>query len=474
MTLRRLDGADTQPPERVPPVLTNQGFLQLWLAQIISQTAQNAVLYALLILVLELTNRASTTGVLVMLFIVPTMVLGVFSGVLVDRWNKRRLLILTNAGRAAAAVAFFFAQDHLWGLYGVTILFASFSQLFTTTNAASIPYLVSRQQLISANSIFSLGFTVAQVAGLVLLGPVLLFTAGAGVLFITAASAFLIAAVLARFLPYVGRKEDVEKEGALPGPAELKGALSEFMRALGVLRSDPVSYLAMAHITTSSTLVLIFAVMVPRYMQAILEREPKDAVAIFAPVAFGALLGLRAVPWIVGKLSNTKAVALGLFGLALCLVALGSVEFIAAGLEGTERFNPFGTERIFGQSILVTITIAIAGPMGFSYALLNAPAQTLLHERTPHEMRGRIFASQMVLANGVALLPLVVVGGVADLYGVSSVVLGLGVLLVFGGALSLYLERRWLQDDGSSPPPADGSPPEWGRQESESGSIDTT
>ena len=475
MTLRPPELPQGERPERVPPVLTNQGFLQLWLAQILSQTAQNAVLYALLILVLELTSSASSTSALVLLFIVPTIVFGIFSGVVVDRWNKRRLLILTNLGRAAAGLTFFFAQDHLWGLYSATILFASFSQLFTTTNAASIPYLVSRQQLISANSFFSLGFTIAQVAGIVVLGPLLLFTAGAGPLFLTAAVAFLIAAVLARFLPYIGRTEDAEKEGALPGPAEFKGAASEFFRALGVLRADPVSYLAMAHITASSTLVLIFAVMVPRYMQAILEREPKDAIYIFAPVAIGALIGLRAVPWIAGKLGNTKTVAVGLFGIAVCLMALGSVELIGAALESTERFNPFGREQFFGQSILVTITIAIAGPMGFSYALLNAPAQTLLHERTPQEMRGRIFASQMVLANGVALIPLVVVGGIADLYGVSRVVLGLGLLLVLGGALSLYLERRWLQDDGSAPPPAGGPPPEWSRQqEAVSGSIDTT
>ena len=113
MTLRGPKLPKGERPEQVPPVLTNQGFLQLWLAQILSQTAQNAVLYALLILVLELTSSASSTSALVLLFIVPTLVFGIFSGVLVDRWNKRRLLILTNLGRAAAAMTFFFAQDHL-------------------------------------------------------------------------------------------------------------------------------------------------------------------------------------------------------------------------------------------------------------------------------------------------------------------------------------------------------------------------
>jgi len=473
--LKRLDAATVEAAERVPPVLSNQGFLYLWLAQIISQTAQNAVLYALLILILYLTESATSTSALVLVFITPTVIFGIFSGTLVDRWSKRRLLILTNAGRAAAAVAFFFTQDHLWGLYGVTVLFASFSQLFTTTNAASIPFLVSRQQLISANSLFSMGFTIAQVMGLIFLAPLLLKTVGAGPLFITAAGAFVAASLLARFLPFIGGHGEEETVGTFPGPAELKGAVSEFIKALGVLRSDPLSYLAMAHITASSTLVLIFAVMVPRYMQAILDRQPEDAVAVFAPVVVGALIGLRSVPWFAARLGNTKTVALGLFGLAVCLIAFGFVELIAEGLERTERFNPFGTEQILGQSILVSITIAVAGPLGFAYALLNAPAQTLLHERTPLEMRGRIFASQMVLANGIALIPLVVVGGIADLYGVSHVVLGLGVLLALGGAVSLYVERRWLHDEGSWPPPSSGAPSRWSRQqEAVSGSIDTT
>ena len=59
--------------------------------------------------------------------------------------------------------------------------------------------------------------------------------------------------------------------------------------------------------------------------------------------------------------------------------------------------------------------MAFAGPMGFAYALVNAPAQTVLHERAPAEMRGRVFAAQVVLANAVGILPLIV-GGLGGRY----------------------------------------------------------
>jgi hypothetical protein len=222
-----------------------------------------------------------------------------------------------------------------------------------------------------------------------------------------------------------------------------------------------MSTLAMVHITLSSTLILLFAILVPLYMQAVLDVGAEDAVTIFAPVAIGALFGLRAVPWIVARLGKTRTVALGMFGIAFCLGVLGFVETIASLLERVDRLNPFGQgiDRVFGLSILVALTMLFAGPMGFCYALLNTPAQTTLHERTPAAMRGRVIAAQMVLANGVALIPLVVIGGIADLYGVSSVVLAIGGLVAVAGGVSIYLDQRWLGREGSGPPPSGGEHP---------------
>lgn len=447
--LRRVIPAPEPEAEDVPPVLSNPSFRLLWIAQIISQTAQNAILYALIIVVLDLTEVATSASGIVLAFVIPIAGFGIFSGVLVDRWSKRRLLIITNAGRALCAVAFFFGREHLVALYGITVIFASFSQIFTTSSATSIPFIVNRKQLISANSLYSGGFTVAQIAGLIVLSPTILKTAGAGVLFIIAAIIFILASLLARFQPAIGSESGDEEHGAFPGWEELRSAFSDFRQALGGLQSDPRLALAMGHIALSSTLILLFAVLVPRYMQAILKVSPDDAVAVFAPVAFGALIGLRAVSWIADRVGKTRTVALGLFGLALCLAALGFVEIIGDALERTEHLNPFGTDPFFGRSILVTLTTLFAGPMGFAYAMLNTPAQTTLHERTPIEMRGRVIASQMVLANGIALIPLVVVGGIADLYGVSAVVLAISAFLVFAGASSLYLEDKWLKNGGT-------------------------
>jgi len=92
-------------------------------------------------------------------------------------------------------------------------------------------------------------------------------------------------------------------------------------------------------------------------------------------------------------------------------------------------------------SLLQALTMVIAGPMGFAYALLNAPAQSILHERAPPEMRGRIFATQVVSANFISLMPLLVIGVITDwlkvpavLLLVAAVVLAVAVAsVVYGG-----------------------------------------
>jgi len=169
-------------------------------------------------------------------------------------------------------------------------------------------------------------------------------------------------------------------------------------------------------------------------------------------VGIGAIVGLRALPFIVGRLGKNRTVIAGLVGLSLCVIALGFVEPIANLLERTERVNPFSEDqRAGGLSILVLLTMAFAGPLGFTYALVNAPAQTVLHERAPAEMRGRVFAAQVVLANAVGILPLILAGSVADIFGVSPVLFAIALSMATIAGVSIYLEAKWSV--GTRPPP---------------------
>jgi MFS family permease len=102
-------------------------------------------------------------------------------------------------------------------------------------------------------------------------------------------------------------------------------------------------------------------------------------------------------------------------------------------------------------SVLQAVTMLIAGPMGFAYAMINAPAQTVLHERAPPEMRGRIFATQVVSANFVSLLPLLIIGAMTDLLSVTYVLLLIAGTVVGIAAISNAVGGRDIPP--LAPPP---------------------
>jgi len=140
-----------------------------------------------------------------------------------------------------------------------------------------------------------------------------------------------------------------------------------------------------------------------------------------------------------------------LTGIAVCLVLLALVEPLA---EITEQAP--GSDLIIRQlqlSLLQALTMLIAGPMGFCYALLNAPAQTVLHERAPPEMRGRIFATQVVSANFISLLPLLVIGAATDLVRVPAVLVMIAAAVAGIAFLSAKVTEREEQEAPQRPPP---------------------
>jgi MFS family permease len=463
-----IEGQSLQQRERA--VLANRNFLLLWLAQLCSQVAQNAILFTLLILVLTRTNSTTDTSILVLSYVVPSLLFGMVAGVLVDRWRKRDIFIATNAFRALAAIAFLFSKDHVELIFAVNVAFSAVGQFFATAEVATVPSLVPKNQLIAANSLVSLAWTGAQFTGMVFFAPIFLKTFGADALFVATALLFVAAATLTRSLPKtVGAHGAGEtKEERIPQTAP-----RELLQALRLLRSDPASCLAMAQLTLSSSLVLLFAVLVPRFMQEVLDVRPDDAVYIFAPTGVGAILGLRLLPRLARRIGKDRVVAFGLVGLAACLVALGLVQVIADVLQRTEVLNPFGPERLGGLSLLVALTMIVAGPLGLAYAMVNAPAQTVLHERAPPEMRGRVFGAQLALASVAAIIPLLLVGAVADIYGVSFVLFNIAVVVAALAGLSLYLLER--QQKAALAQRKEASPPAASERQAEAGSasIDT-
>src|SRR5215469_11074951 len=214
-------------------VLRNRYFLRLWIAQLISQTIQNASNYGLIVLVATLSNKVTYTGLAIVAFALPPAIFGAPAGVLVDRFNRRSVLWISNVLRAAASIGFvvslFVDQQALVPVLILSFITALIGQFFAPAEGATIPLLVHPEELINALALFNITFTLAQLLGLIILGPaIVLFVPqfhvgprhfGVDVqsiesLFLIAAAFYLICALLVLSIP---RKKFQFKRRTAPG-----------------------------------------------------------------------------------------------------------------------------------------------------------------------------------------------------------------------------------------------------------------
>jgi len=431
-------------------LLADRRFASLWLSQGIAQTASNAMLFSLLVVILSITGSSVHTSLLVLSFTLPSIPMGVIVGVVLDRVRKDSVLIITNLARAALCVLFFFFHSNEWAIYAISLGFATAGLFFNPAVVSLVPSLVSRERLVSANSLYNFTLTGSQLVGIVFLAPTILKLLHADGMFITAAILFVLAAAFAARLRgvHTGHGQQSQRNG-------FGGIPMEFRESWRVLLADRYASLAMAQLMVSSTLVLLFAILIPRYMRDVLGVPPDNAAFVFAPTGIGALVGLRFLPWFTRSGKN-RTVIIGLAGIAVSLAFLSAVKPLADFTEqapGTDYL-----ERLLRVSLLQALTMSFAGPMGFFYSLLNAPAQTVLHERAPPDMRGRIFATQVISANFISLLPLLLFGAVTDLLDVTTVLLLVGLALVAVAAISWAVAGKDVPDEErEGPDPPDGA-----------------
>jgi MFS family permease len=423
-----------------PSIWGNRHFLLLWLAQAISQTAQNAIWYGIVILVERLSHSSTQLSIAILTLIIPSVIFGVLAGVYVDRWDKRTVLIATNLIRGTIAFAYAaFALPlglPLIALYGVNFLFSTVGQFFAPAESAMIPTLVARSRLLQANSLFHLTFTASQLIGLVVLGPLLAKVVGVDGLFISMAAAIVLCGALVWPLP----SSRGEHNPAQPTSEEeaIRGVWHDVRDIWRFVVRDRVVALSMVQWTIGAILGLVVATLVPGFAERLLHVRAEDAVFVMAPAGIGMVLGTALLNRWGDRLEKHFLSNVGLFTVATCLGLTGGLAFVTEVV--TSGNPPLVSMPLLGEvSVLVPPIMALALIAGFGFVAIMVPAQTRLQERAPVELRGRVFAVQLMLSNFASIVPLLLLGGLADLIGVDVTLALIGVLIAVAGGISVRI-----------------------------------
>ncbi|MDP8923057.1 MAG: MFS transporter [Chloroflexota bacterium] len=398
-----------------PSIWHNRHFMLLWAAQVIGQTAQNAVHYGLLVLVQTRTHSAAHMSFAVLTVVLPSVIFGLVAGAYVDRRDKRLVLIGANLARAALMPLYVVFPEWLLVIYGLNFLFSTISQFFAPAELAMLPTVVKRGHLLQANSLFQVTFTASQLIGFVILGPLVINLWGIG--------GMLAAAALCTWpLPSTHRRLEQQIGG-------FRDLWHEIFYVLRYVRSDAIISLAVIQWTVGSTLMLIVATLAPNFVVHILQVRVEDSVFVLAPAGVGTVLGSLVLGRYGARVDRLRLVwsALVAVGLLVCLMALAGPVWQSLGWVSYAE----GAEPTFwGHWSLIGVVMALAFVAGSGFVSILVPTQTVIQERAEEGVRGRLFAVQLVLANVASILPLVVLSELADHLGVpwTLLLVGLGVL----------------------------------------------
>jgi MFS family permease len=147
-------------------------------------------------------------------------------------------------------------------------------------------------------------------------------------------------------------------------------------------------------------------------------------VIIVAPAGVGVIAGLAFLNAIGRRWPRPNAIGTGL------IVALSALLFLAAARPLTELFSRAGSPGLGAAfPAFVAVVAGTAFVFGISYAFITVPAMTLLQEELRDDIRGRVFGFLNMLVSIFSLVPLVVVGPIADLWGVAPVFVGFAVIV---------------------------------------------
>lgn len=425
-------------------LLKNARFRRLLEARVIALTAQYAMLYALFILVVDETGSSVQSTFLVMAFALPSIFLGIPAGAIADMLPRRFTLTAGYLVRAVIVGSLVFYSDSPLSIYLLAAAFSAAGQFPAPAEAAVVPVLVRRDQLPAANALMVLALIFGQIAGMVVLAPILLKVIDAKAVFVVAAALLLWATYIMGWMAS-GFARAEEATARAPG---LSDSMNEGFR---ILRTDRHAYLAIVYLVTSLSLLKVIVILLPKYTEDVLKISTEDSIYIAAPAAIGAGLGLVLAPPLSRLLSAWRVVAFGFALFLLGLVGLGLVVYVRDFIQSHLDLGISFVEDEVGVSSVITVSMMLAVPLGFAFSLVSVAARVVMNERARPEVQGRVFAVQMALGELLSLVPLLVVGIVADVVGVRATLLA-SALSAIAAAGYLTFTRQFGPRSG---PPAD-------------------
>src|SRR3989344_6778515 len=420
-------------------VVGNSGFRYLWINQVLMQLAINTINFALIIWVYKLTDSNLAVSALLLSVYMPAFFFGLFAGVLVDRIDKRKLIILLDVLLALAFIIFPLIRGSYPLILLDVFLINTIMQFFIPAEGSSIPMIIKKSHLFIANSLFTFTLYGAFMIGFTIAGPIL-NDFSISPIFYLGTALLLFAAVLSRRFPPLQVKF---KKSSLQ---LLEVVNLEMRETFQFIHGKLAVAVAICLLALLQGIIGIMAVLTPSYMERVLKVHATDAsIYLMLPLGLGMITGALIIGKFFQNIPRRIIVVPAIIISGILILGVGIAPDIATLLNETEIPSRIRHLRyFFNAPSLASSFVVGAFMLGLSTVAVVIPAQTILQEQTNDQNRGKILAVLAVLMNAVAAIPVVLAGAMADLVGVQPIFLFVGIFIAAIGIIATKFGKEML------------------------------
>ena len=318
----------------------------------------------------------------------------------------------------------------------LNVVVSALTVFFAPAEAAMIPQLVPRHQLVSANGLFTLTLNGAFALGYALLGPLIVKVAGgpAPVILIVAVL-YGISAIFCATLPSDRPTPDAQEhlDPVHEAGEAVQGTFTQLSEGVAYIRSNRSISWSLIYLGIAASLVGVIGVLGPKFAQKTLGLGTQDLILVVLPLGTGIVMGVLLLNSYGRYVPRRRAIEGGLIALGVLLALLTVAGPVSRALSGSTP----GVSDVGAVTTLVAVVIVMAFLAGIAYGIVAISSQTQLQEDLPEEVRGRVFGVLNMLVSVGSFLPIIIVGPISDLIGTTEVLLIVAGLIFLFGILSI-------------------------------------
>jgi predicted MFS family arabinose efflux permease len=393
--------------------LKQRDFALLWFGGLISMMGDWAMFAALPFYAYEQTGSAFASGAVLTALTLPGFLIGTVAGVFVDRWNRKRTMVVANLLQVLVMLPLLLVRpgESLWLVYVVAFVLASVSQFVAPAENALLPKLVGTDRLMVANSLNAFNDNLARIAGPAIGGLVIAFGGLGGVALLNAATFLLAAGLISLIRAPTTERETAERDAT---QGTLRSVWREWSQGLRLVAGE-------RHVAVLFV-ILGAAMLADSILSALIA--PFVGGVLGAPASlFGLLLTLRGVGGLIGG-AFLGSVAMRVRPenvLVLSLITVGLVTLVFATVP------------------LAPVSMACAVALGVPAVGWIASQQTLLQKSVADEFLGRVFGAFAATTALMLFVGSLASGALGDVAGIVPLLIVSGVIYCAAALLALVL-----------------------------------